>query len=1406
VDDKTIDRVEAGSARRLLDECDALIEDARRQAARGQAERRQQIGDLQRRLDEAERRAAALATQLAGREQELAHAAARAEASERERARLAAEVERLRADLSRIHGSRWWRVGSLYWALMRRAGRLRRRVAGLLQGRAAGTASDSGTPAPPEPTPPTPPLRAHREDVVAAPATGARFDVVCFPVIDWGFRFQRPQQIARQLGARGHRVFYVALQFRTEGPPYVLREVAPNVWEVRLRATPANVYQDQLTPEAVGEVLGSLNALRRDFALGATASIVQLPFWWPVAKRAWEELSWPVVYDCMDDHAGFSTNRPQMLVQEEELLRGARLVCVSSEKLRERASLTNASCVLVRNGCDFEHFCAVSPPPRGPRPVIGYYGAIAEWFDADLVADLAERRPDWDFLLVGSTFTADTARLSRLPNVTLAGERPYAELPSWLDRMDVLVIPFKRVPLTEATNPVKAYEILAAGRPLVSVPLPEVEAMRPHVRLASTPSEFESEILAALAADGPTEAARRRAFAAQHTWEERVDRLVPALRSAFPLVSIVVVTFNNLALNRQCLESVYERTDWPNFEVLVVDNASSDGTPEYLAEALAEHPTLRVVLNDTNEGFARANNIALARARGDVLVLLNNDTVVSRGWLSTLVRHLRRDPGLGMVGPVSNAVGNEARIPVGYRDVADMPAWAAEHVRRHDGETFEIPMLGMFCVAVRRDVYEKVGPLDERFEIGMFEDDDYAHRVRAAGYSLRCARDAFVHHWQKASFDLIGGPARYFGLYQRNRRRFEEKWGREVDREAGPPPPAGLEPVLRAAAACGGDVAVFPAAGPWRADGSGRAQALARALARAGDVVVFDLGPSESGARTREIEPRLFLREGPPEDLLALDDPVLWVTSEAAGSLAALAPSCRVVWDGSGPAQHGDGGDAPPGVILTCASRADHARALSRHPGALFVPDSVDHELFSAPGPLPEDLRQRLGAESVPVAACLALPLAPLDAMRLQEIAARRPDWRFAVVGGLPPRPGRGMLLRRANVTWLGQVRRGTLPALLASVDAVAIVVQSGDALPCAALLPALAAGRPVVSTVPPEEALAGVWVAEDADAFSRALDAARREIADPALAARMRAGARERSWAASLAPVLRRLDSLRPREAATPVPAELPREGLAEETGRCNVCGRSTRFLRWNDEPCRESLVCACCRTTSRYRSIARGLLDALALLSGRESPASLRELRGHRLGRAVAVYDTQVPFRTPRCAYPLPDLLARCPDVEVLVSSLREDLPPGEPLGPRATNQNLERLTFEDASLDIVVTSDVMEHVRLDDLAHREIRRVLRPGGVYLFTVPHVRGGETITKVRVPDPAKPARDEVVGEPEYHGDTNSPEGRALAYRVYGIDLDRRLEALGFEVAYSRVDHPGAGIRDTELFFCRLRS
>jgi O-antigen biosynthesis protein len=254
---------------------------------------------------------------------------------------------------------------------------------------------------------------------------------------------------------------------------------------------------------------------------------------------------------------------------------------------------------------------------------------------------------------------------------------------------------------------------------------------------------------------------------------------------------------------------------------------------------------------------------------------------------------------------------------------------------------------------------------------------------------------------------------------------------------------------------------------------------------------------------------------------------------------------------------------------------------------------------------------------------------------------------------------------------------------------------------------------------------------------------------------------------------------------------------------GRCNVCGRSTAFACPSTEPYRESLVCAVCLTTSRYRSIARGILEAIAELRAVRGD-SLAELDPRIAVERLRIYDTQVPSYWRTGAYPIPDVLARCPWIDVQTSMYWPSEAWGKRLGRRTTNQNLERLSFPSASFDVVVTSDVMEHVRLDDRAHREISRVLRPGGIYLFTVPHARATrETFVRVQVVDPDDPSKDLDLAEREYHRDTDAADGRALSYRSYGTDIDETLAALGFDVDYCSRDFPESGIMDTELFYCR---
>jgi GT2 family glycosyltransferase/glycosyltransferase involved in cell wall biosynthesis len=623
-----------------------------------------------------------------------------------------------------------------------------------------------------------------------AGGTPGAFTVVVFPVIDWQFRIQRPQHLARELAAQGHRVLYLSTTFARGPAPSacrLLESPAPNVHvlQLPLSGLAPNIYEDVLSEAQAVELADTLTWLQRVCGLGALVSLVNLPFWRCVATRLPANL---VVYDCMDYHAGFSTNTGRMLEEEDALLRDCDLLLTTSARLagimQEKAPGKRHA--LIRNAAEVHHFAAVPDQlalQRDERPVIGYFGAISEWFDMPLVIAAARAHPDWRFVLVGSTFGCDVAQAKRLPNIEFIGEVPYADLPGWVHSFDVCTIPFLINELTSCTNPVKVYEYLSAGKAVVATRMPELEAIADQVYLADGAAQFVAQLENALAdAKDGGRAAARSAWASEHTWQARAAALSEAVASCTPKVSVVVLCYNNLALTKACLESVERHSLWSNLELVVVDNASSDGTPGELQRFAATRPWVKVVLNDTNLGFAAGNNAGLAVATGEILVMLNNDTQVSPGWIHGLWRHLDRDPGLGLVGPVTNNIGNEAKIDAGYAEPADMPRWAAERAVRHANQQSDCRVLAFFCVALRRRVYEQVGGLDESFGLGFFEDDDYCNRARAAGWRLAIAEDVFVHHHLSATFDQLKASSRQ-ALFEKNRAIYESKWGPWIPHE-----------------------------------------------------------------------------------------------------------------------------------------------------------------------------------------------------------------------------------------------------------------------------------------------------------------------------------------------------------------------------------------------------------------------------------------------------------------------------------------------------------------------------------------------------------------------------------------------------------------------------------------------
>jgi GT2 family glycosyltransferase len=264
----------------------------------------------------------------------------------------------------------------------------------------------------------------------------------------------------------------------------------------------------------------------------------------------------------------------------------------------------------------------------------------------------------------------------------------------------------------------------------------------------------------------------------EETVERVLGRPIPAVapRPGAASASVVIPVLDNLACTRMALESVLANTLVP-YEIIVVDNGSSDETRQYLEVLALRNRHVRVLRNDRNRGFAAACNQGLDAAAGKLLLLLNNDTIVPPGWLAGLIGHLQ-DPAIGLVGPTTNRCGGAAEIHTSYETYTEMLDFAGERTGGVAGKGLtDVAVAEMFCAAMRREVFEAVGGFDERFEIGLFEDDDYVRRIRDAGYRVVCAEDVFVHHFGEASLGLLAADGRYGELFHANRRRFEEKWG-----------------------------------------------------------------------------------------------------------------------------------------------------------------------------------------------------------------------------------------------------------------------------------------------------------------------------------------------------------------------------------------------------------------------------------------------------------------------------------------------------------------------------------------------------------------------------------------------------------------------------------------------------
>ena len=235
------------------------------------------------------------------------------------------------------------------------------------------------------------------------------------------------------------------------------------------------------------------------------------------------------------------------------------------------------------------------------------------------------------------------------------------------------------------------------------------------------------------------------------------------------MFSIIIPVHNQMEMTQACIESIVVNTD--DYEIIIVDNGSSLKVD--IDFYYSELP-VKMICNKENLGFPKAVNQGIEASNGDVVVILNNDVIVTSHWLENLQWHLSN--GLDMVGPCTNSISGPQQVLIDkYDNEQELNTAAMAFQLKNAFQSMPFHRLVFYCVAIKREVIDTVGLLDEIYTPGNCEDDDYCMRAISAGFKLGIAKDVFVHHFGSVTHKALGID--YQELIARNQKILNERWG-----------------------------------------------------------------------------------------------------------------------------------------------------------------------------------------------------------------------------------------------------------------------------------------------------------------------------------------------------------------------------------------------------------------------------------------------------------------------------------------------------------------------------------------------------------------------------------------------------------------------------------------------------
>ncbi len=379
-------------------------------------------------------------------------------------------------------------------------------------------------------------------DPTAAVVLGPEVGLIVHSHLRWDFVWQRPQQILSRI-ARDNPVLFVEeplLLDDASAPSLDLSMPHDGVFRAvpRLPRSVGERYDEGI---AVIRELVSAALTRPPLAgrFGRTVQWFYTPMPAPEMLGAFDEEG--VVYDCMDELAKFRFAPADIGRRERLLLSRADIVFTGGRRLHEAKSRFHDDVHFFGCGVDARHFAAarststVVPADAAslPRPVLGYFGVVDERLDYELLRAVATARPDWTLLMIGPVVKVDPAELPRGANIHWLGQRRYEELPAYVKGFDVCLMPFALNEATEFINPTKTLEYMAAGRPIVSTPVPDVvRNFGDIVHVVRGADEMIAAVGTALAHPDEARLEAGLARASEASWESTVRRMRELMAAA----------------------------------------------------------------------------------------------------------------------------------------------------------------------------------------------------------------------------------------------------------------------------------------------------------------------------------------------------------------------------------------------------------------------------------------------------------------------------------------------------------------------------------------------------------------------------------------------------------------------------------------------------------------------------------------------------------------------------------------------------------------------------------------------------------------------------------------------------------------------------------------------------------